>query len=81
MISSNQSTKEKHIMNYIKQLEQERAELQDTIAVMQDRIQELRSYLLSDKFAPIQSDGSRGDLVATSDVLNHLRRIQFTDLP
>jgi len=68
-------------MNYIKQLEQERTELQDKIVVMRERMAELRAYLLSDKFAAIQFDMSRGDLIATSDVMNWLRRIEFTDLP
>ncbi len=63
-------------MKYIKQLEQER-----TIMIMRERMAEFRAYLLSDKFAAIQSDMGRGDLISTSDVMNWLRRIEFTDLP
>lgn len=68
-------------MNYIQSLQQQINERDAVITEMNVRINELRAYLLSDKFAPIQRDGSRGDIVAVSDVLNHLRRIQFPDLP
>lgn len=64
-------------MNYIKQLEQERAELQDAAIGRAERLQEFREYLLSSKFDMVQQDGSRGDLIATSDVFNWLRYIEF----
>lgn len=64
-------------MNYIKQLEQERAELQEAAAGRAERLQEFREHLLSSKFDMIQRDGSRGDLIATSDVFNWLRYIEF----
>jgi len=63
-------------MNYIKQLEADKAELQDQLIGRAERIQELRGYLLSPKFAPILSDGSRGDWVGVTDVLNWLRYIE-----
>lgn len=65
-------------MNYIKQLEQERAELQNQLITRAERIQELREYLQSSKFAAVQSDGSRGDWVAVADVL---RWLQFIEEP
>lgn len=63
-------------MNYIKQLESRKAELDDVIITRAERMQEFREYLLSPKFAPILSDGSRGDWVAVTDVLNWLRYIE-----
>jgi hypothetical protein len=63
-------------MNYIKQLETDKVELTDAIITRAERVQEFREYLLSPKFAPILSDGSRGDWVAVTDVLNWLRYIE-----
>ena len=63
-------------MNYIKQLETDKAELNDTISTRAERMREFREYLLSSKFAPILSDGSRGDWVGVTDVLNWLRYIE-----
>ena len=63
-------------MNYIKQLESRKAELDDVIVTRAERMQEFREYLLSSKFAPILSDGSRGDWVGVTDVLNWLRYIE-----
>ncbi len=63
-------------MNYIKQLEVAKAELQDRLTNRAERTQEFRAYLLSSKFDFIQRDGSRGDLVGVTDVLNWLRYIE-----
>ena len=63
-------------MNYIKQLETDKAELNDIIGTRAERMREFREYLLSPKFAPILSDGSRGDWVGVTDVLNWLRYIE-----
>jgi len=63
-------------MNYIRQLEAAKVELNDMIITRAERTQEFRTYLLSSKFDPIQSDGSRGDLVGVTDVLNWLRYIE-----
>jgi len=63
-------------MNYIKQLETDKVELTDAIITRAERVQEFCEYLLSPKFAPILSDGSRGDWVAVTDVLNWLRYIE-----
>lgn len=63
-------------MNYIKQLEADKAELNNTILTRAERIQELREYLASTKFAPVQPDGSRGDWVAVADVLRWLQYIE-----
>lgn len=66
--------------NHIQNPQSKIDELTEQEAIRLERINEFRAYLLSDKFNPIQQDGSRGDIVAVSDVLNYLRRIQFTDL-
>jgi len=65
-------------MNYIKQLEQERSELQEIIIARAERVQEFREHLLSSKFAPIQLDGSRGDWIAVADVFRWLQYIEDT---
>lgn len=63
-------------MNYIKQLECQKAELQDQLISRAERIQEFREFLLSPKFAPVQSDGSRGDWIAVKDVFRWLEYIE-----
>lgn len=65
-------------MNYIKQLEIAKAELQDAIITRAKKVQEFREYLQSSKFAPVQSDGSRGDWIAVADVN---RWLQYIDAP
>ena len=67
-------------MNYIKQLETDVADLKHLQITRAERVQEFRQYLLSSKFDMIQRDGSRGDLIATSDVFNWLRYIEDTSL-
>lgn len=57
-------------------LENQVAELKHLQVTRAERLQEFRQYLLSSKFDMIQSDGSRGDLIATSDVFNWLRYIE-----
>jgi hypothetical protein len=58
-------------MNYIKQLQSEIADNADRA----DRAQEFRAYLQTSKFGP-QADGSRGDWIATADVLRWLQYIE-----
>jgi len=65
-------------MNYIKQLEQERSELQEIIIARAERVQEFREHLLSSKFAPTQQDGSRGDWIAVADVFRWLQYVEDT---
>ena len=67
-------------MNYIKQLETDVADLKHLQITRAERVQEFRQYLLSSKFDMIQRDGSRGDLIATSDVFNWLRYIEDVSL-
>ncbi len=67
--------------SHIQNLQDKVNELTAADAERLRRVQEFRAYLLSSKFDAIQLDGSRGDIIATSDVLNWLRRIQFVDLP
>jgi hypothetical protein len=66
-------------MNYIKQLELDKLEMTSAIATRAERIQEFRALLQSSKFAPVQSDGSRGDWIATADVFRWLQYIEDTD--
>jgi hypothetical protein len=63
-------------MNYIKQLECQKAELQDQLISRAERIQELREYLASAKFNYDPADGSRTDWIATKDVLRWLQYIE-----
>jgi len=65
-------------MNYIKQLETAKAELQDAVITRAEKVQEFREYLQSSKFAPVQLDGSRGDWIAVADVN---RWLQYIDSP
>lgn len=62
-------------MNYIKQLEQERSDLQDVIVQRNERVEEFRAHLSSPKFAPVQQDGSRGDWISVADVQRWLSYI------
>lgn len=63
-------------MNYIKQLECQKAELQDQLISRAERIQELREYLSSAKFNYDPADGSRTDWVSTKDVFRWLQYIE-----
>lgn len=63
-------------MNYIKQLEADKAELNNTILTRAERIQELREYLASAKFNYDPADGSRTDWVALADVRRWLQYIE-----
>lgn len=65
-------------MNYIHQLQNEIVALNIDIVTRADRIQEFREHLLSSKFAPVQSDGSRGDWIAVADVFRWLQYIEDT---
>jgi hypothetical protein len=67
-------------MNYIKQLEQERTDLQHVVITRAERVQEFRQHLLTSKFHAVQQDGSRGDLVSVADVFNWLRYVEDTTL-
>lgn len=67
-------------MRYINCLENEVVELKHDIMTRAERVQEFRQHLLSPKFAMIQQDGSRGDLISTADVFNWLRYIEDTTL-
>jgi hypothetical protein len=63
-------------MNYIKQLEADKAELNSVIVTRAERIQEFRAHLQTPKFAPVQSDGSRGDWISIADVRRWLEYIE-----
>lgn len=65
-------------MNYIHQMKADIDRLNKEDNARAERIQEFRDHLLSPKFYPIQQDGSRGDWIATSDVMNWLRYIEDT---
>ena len=62
-------------MNYIKTLEsicEDRATRLESIA---HQVEWMRQHLLSSKFGP-QSDGSRGDWIATADVLRWIEELR-----
>jgi hypothetical protein len=65
-------------MNYIQRLQTDIETLSNDATNRADRIREFRTHLLSAKFHPIQQDGSRGDWIATSDVMNWLLYIEDT---
>lgn len=65
-------------MNYIHQMKADIDRLNKEDNARAERIREFRDHLLSPKFYPIQQDGSRGDWIATSDVMNWLRYIEDT---
>jgi hypothetical protein len=68
-------------MNYIQQLQTDIEILSNDAIAKTDRIREFRAHLLSAKFHPIQEDGSRGDWIATSDVMNWLLYIEDINRP
>jgi hypothetical protein len=63
-------------MNYIKQLEADKVELNNVIITRAERVQELREYLASTKFNYDPADGSRTDWVALADVRRWLQYIE-----
>lgn len=63
-------------MNYIKQLEADKVELNNVIITRAERVQELREYLASTKFNYDPADGSRTDWVALADVKRWLQYIE-----
>ena len=67
-------------MNYINQMKADIDRLNEEDNARAARIREFRAHLLSAKFHPIQQDGSRGDWISTSDVMNWLRYIEDTTL-
>jgi hypothetical protein len=67
-------------MNYIKQLEADKVELNDLIITRAERVQEFREHLQTSKFGP-QADGSRGDWISTGDVLRWLQYLDDTGQP
>lgn len=68
-------------MNYIQKLQCDVVQLNGDILTRADRIAEFREHLQSSKFAPVQSDGSRGDWIATADVFRWLQYIEDTGQP
>lgn len=64
-------------MNHIQALQATRLEQAARIARAAAELREFRAHLLSPKFGP-QADGSRGDWIATGDVLRRLADILNT---
>lgn len=67
-------------MNYIQSLQTVIADQDQKIAEMRQQIEDMRAHLLSSKFVAVQPDGSRGDWIATLDVLRFLeglRRVSY----
>jgi len=63
-------------MNYIKQLKEENERLKNELIATRDEIHSFISFLHSDKFTGVQSDGSRKDWISTGDAINKLREIR-----
>jgi hypothetical protein len=62
-------------MNHIVRLQTDLAAAQAEIEAKADAIQEFRIHLAGSKFAGVDSDGSRKDWIATSDVYAWLSHI------
>jgi hypothetical protein len=62
-------------MNYIKQLQADKLALQTRIEKMGAAIVDFKGHLHSSKFAGVESDGTRKDWIATTDVLASLQGI------
>lgn len=61
-------------MNHIHQLQATRFEQAHTMARAVVELREFRAHLNSPKFGP-QADGSRGDWIATADVLRRIETL------
>lgn len=61
-------------MNHIQALQQTRIEQAATIVTAARELREFRAHLNSPKFGP-QADGSRGDWIATADVLRRIETL------
>lgn len=63
-------------MNYIKTLEHIGAERGERLAQLHERIEWMRSHLLSSKFCGVDTDGARKDWIATADVLRFIEDLR-----
>jgi hypothetical protein len=63
-------------MNHIHRLQNEVIDLNDQIMRRAERIAEFREHLSLPKFAAVQSNGERGDWIATGDVNRWLQYIE-----
>lgn len=63
-------------MNYIQTLQQIGDERGERLYQLHERIESMRAHLLSPKFAAVQPDGSRGDWIATADVLRFIEELR-----
>ena len=61
-------------MNHIQALQQTRIEQATKIVTAAAELRDFRAHLLSPKFGP-QADGSRGDWIATADVLRRIETL------
>ena len=55
-------------MNYINQLQRDLARREAEIATMREQVQGFKIHLASQKFVGLETDGSRKDWIATSDI-------------
>lgn len=63
-------------MNYIHNLQAQNSALREQLAEKNEKINDFISFLHSDKFKGVESDGSRKDWISTADVLNFLMQIR-----
>lgn len=61
-------------MNHIHALQATRIEQAATIVAAAQELRDFRAHLLGPKFGP-QADGSRGDWIATADVLRRIETL------
>ena len=62
-------------MNFIKSLQQEKAELQNKLANQENALREFLGFLCTAKFSGTDSQGNRKDWISTSDVDLRIREI------
>lgn len=64
------------ILNYIQTLKTIVDERGERLAHLHERIEWMRSHLLSSKFCGVDTDGARKDWIATADVLRFIEDLR-----
>lgn len=67
-------------MKYINRLQEENAELRNKLVEVNKSLTDFLVFLSADKFKGVESDGSRKDWIATTDVKLRLQEIRANTL-
>lgn len=62
-------------MNYIKQLQADRANLEDEVSRIEAELRTFQGELAGEKFKGVDSDGDRKDWISVRDVNNRIQAI------